>query len=106
MAGELERRRALRYPPFSTLIRVVCSSGTTGAAGAAARAVRERLDASGQPALGPAPLFRLRGRERSQVVVKAEDRGGAVAAVGEAVERVSAAKEHRAASFSVDVDPQ
>ena len=106
VAGELERRRALRYPPFSTLIRVVCSSGTTGAAGAAARAVRERLDASGQPALGPAPLFRLRGRERSQVVVKAEDRGGAVAAVGEAVERVSAAKEHRAASFSVDVDPQ
>ena len=26
LAGELERRRALSYPPFSTLIRVVCSA--------------------------------------------------------------------------------
>ncbi len=33
------RRRALRYPPFSTLIRVVCSSEVPGAALAAATAV-------------------------------------------------------------------
>ena len=26
IAGELERRRALRYPPFSHLIRIVCSA--------------------------------------------------------------------------------
>ena len=26
LAGELERRRALRYPPFSHLIRVVCAA--------------------------------------------------------------------------------
>ena len=30
LAEELERRRALRYPPFSTLIRVVCSSEAPG----------------------------------------------------------------------------
>jgi len=102
LAGELERRRALRYPPFSTLIRVVCSSTRAGAALAAAGAVRERLD----DALGPAPLFRLRGRERAQVVVKAADRAGAVAAVGEAVDAVAGGREHRAAAFSVDVDPQ
>jgi len=49
-----------------------------GAALAAASAVRERLP----EAMGPAPLFRLRGRERAQVVVKAQDRGAAVAQVG------------------------
>jgi primosomal protein N' (replication factor Y) (superfamily II helicase) len=102
LAGELERRGALRYPPFSTLIRVVCSSVEPGAALAAATAVRERLEF----ALGPAPLFRLRGRERAQVVVKAAERGPAIAAVGAAVHGVAGGRAHRAAAFSVDVDPQ
>ena len=102
LAEELARRRALRYPPFSTLIRVVCSSEAHGAALAAATAVRERLS----DALGPAPLFRLRGRERAQVVVKAQDRTAAVAQVGAAVQATAADRAHRAAAFSVDVDPQ
>jgi len=103
LAGELERRELLRYPPFSTLIRVVCSSEASGAADAAATAVRSRLGAG---AMGPAPLFRLRGRERSQVVVKAADRAAAITQVGTAVDEVAALRDHRAASFSVDVDPQ
>ena len=46
LAGELERRDALRYPPFSTLIRVVCSSSEPGAAhAAAARGARRGLGA-------------------------------------------------------------
>ncbi|HKE80443.1 MAG TPA: primosomal protein N', partial [Solirubrobacteraceae bacterium] len=97
LAGELERREGLRYPPFSTLIRVVCSSQAPGAALAAASAVRERLT----NALGPAPLFRLRGRERAQVVVKAAQRAPAVAAVGAAVRAVAGDRAHRAAAFSV-----
>src|SRR5205823_6041223 len=40
---ELVRREALRYPPFTDLIRVVCASAEPGAAAAAAAAVRERL---------------------------------------------------------------
>ena len=103
LAGELERRRALRYPPFSTLIRVVCSAEEPGPAHAAAAAIRERLTVT---ALGPAPLFRLRGRERSQLVVKAADRAAATREVDAAVRAVAGAKEHRLAAFSVDVDPQ
>jgi primosomal protein N' (replication factor Y) len=99
---ELERRQALRYPPFSTLIRVVCASEVVGAAHAAATAVQARLPGS----LGPAPLFRLRGKERSQVVIKAADRRAAIDQVDAAVREVAAAREHKAASFSVDVDPQ
>jgi primosomal protein N' (replication factor Y) (superfamily II helicase) len=100
-AAELERRRALRYPPFSTLIRIVTSSDRPGAAHAAAQAVRDGL---GPDALGPAPLFRLRGRERSQVVVKAARRAETIDTVREAVAAVVPG--HRGASFSVDVDPQ
>jgi primosomal protein N' (replication factor Y) len=106
LAAELERRRLLRYPPFSTLVRVVCSSPKPGAAHAAATDVHARLEAAGIEPLGPAPLFRLRGRERSQLVVKAADRAPAVAAIGAAVEAAAPAREHRAVAFSVDVDPQ
>ncbi len=104
LAAELERREALRYPPFSTLIRIVCSAEEAAPAHAAAQAVRDRL--VDQPAQGPAALFRLRGRERAQVVVKAADRRAAIDAVRAAVEAASADKAHRAAAFSVDVDPQ
>jgi primosomal protein N' (replication factor Y) (superfamily II helicase) len=102
-AEELRRREALSYPPFATLIRVVATSEQPGAAHAAAAAIRAGL---GPGALGPAPLFRLRGRERSQVVVKARQRAEGIAAVRAAVSTVAADRSHRAASLSVDVDPQ
>jgi primosomal protein N' (replication factor Y) len=135
-AGELERRRALRYPPYSHLIRIVCSAETAEQARAAAGAVRASLEqrlecvgsrgsatdpTSAAPAaipgrrsyagesatvLGPAALFRLRGRERSVLVVKAGHRSQAVQAVGEAVQTVAGGRTHAGVNFSVDVDPQ
>ncbi len=105
-AGELERRRALRYPPFGNLIRVVCSSPEPGPEQAAAEAVRERIDLSDGTVLGPAPLFRRQGRERSQLVVKSAERAPAISAVRRAVEEVSSDRAHSEASFAVDVDPQ
>jgi primosomal protein N' (replication factor Y) len=56
--------------------------------------------------LGPAPLFRLRGRERFQVVVKTSARAEAVHATGVAVDAAARERAHRDVSFSVDVDPQ
>jgi primosomal protein N' (replication factor Y) len=110
LKGELGRRRALRYPPYSSLIKVVCSSVEPGEAHLAAEAVRDRLERGSlaRMVLGPAPLFRLRGRERAQLVLKVppEERADAIGHVGAAVEEVARAKAHRAASFSVDVDPQ
>jgi primosomal protein N' (replication factor Y) len=102
LAGELMRRQALGYPPYGELIRIVCSSACEGVALEAARELRSRLRLEHAQLLGPAPLFRLRGRERAQIVVKAAERAAAVAAVGEAV----AAPLHRDAAVSVDVDPQ
>jgi primosomal protein N' (replication factor Y) len=111
LAGELDRRRALDYPPFSHLIRVVCSAEESARAREAATAVRGLLGlappADGpRSVLGPASLFRLRGRERESLVVKAAQRRPAVRAVGEAVSQVAAAREHQGVHFSVDVDPQ
>jgi primosomal protein N' (replication factor Y) len=110
VAGELERRRALGYPPFASLIRVVCSAREPEPAAAAAQAVRDRLGAPGATILGPAPLFRLKGRERMQLMLKAppgaEPRADAIRAVRRAVEAVAGDRSLGGASFSVDVDPQ
>jgi primosomal protein N' (replication factor Y) len=107
VTGELVRRRALDYPPFADLIRVVCSAESPEAPRAAAGEIGDAAaGAHGATVLGPAPLFRLRGRHRSQVVVKAHDRAAAVAAVRVAVDRAANRKEHRDVAFSVDVDPQ
>jgi primosomal protein N' (replication factor Y) len=106
LAGELERRRALAYPPFASLIRIVCSAPEPADADAAAQAVREGIAAPDAMVLGPAPLFRLRGRSRSQIVVKAPRRRAAVQAVAAAVDAVARTPAGRRASISVDVDPQ
>jgi primosomal protein N' (replication factor Y) len=106
VTGELARRRALDYPPFTDLIRVICSSEAPAAPRAASGEIAAAAAAApGATVLGPAPLFRLRGRYRSQVVVKAHDRAAAIAAVRVAVDRAANRKEHRDVSFSVDVDP-
>ncbi len=121
--GELQRRQALGYPPYTHLIRIVCSAPEASRAAAGARAVGAELErafggsspqlpatathqACAAQVLGPATLFRLRGRERRVLVVKGSNRRLAVSAVGAAVAAVAGAREHAGVSFSVDVDPQ
>ncbi len=109
--GELRRRKALAYPPFATLIRVICSALDGDAAYNASAALAARINAARQQpgqlaVLGPAPLFMLRGKSRQQLVVKAADRAAAVVAVREAVEALSGDRAHREVALSVDVDPQ
>jgi primosomal protein N' (replication factor Y) len=106
LADELGRRKALSYPPYGSLIRVVCSAVEPGEALAAATALRDRIDPPGTSVLGPAPLFRLRGRARSQLVLKSTERSASIAAVGAAVETVGPDAAKRGVSVSVDVDPQ
>lgn len=106
LTAELRRREALRYPPYSTLIRIHASAPAAPLADSVATALKQRLP----HALGPAPLFRLRGRERRQLVIKAAPegagRGEAIAAAADAVDAV--AREHRRDDIRLvcDVDPQ
>jgi primosomal protein N' (replication factor Y) len=106
LAEELQRREALRYPPFADLIRVVCSAPSPAPARAAADAIAAAVTVPDTELLGPAPLFRLRGRDRMQLVIKTTARAQAVDAVGAAVERAAGEKAFREVAFSVDVDPQ
>jgi primosomal protein N' (replication factor Y) len=105
VADELDRRRALRYPPFTSLIRIVCSAPGERDATTTATQIHERIEADGAVVLGPAPLFRLRGRFRTQVFVKAAERAAAIAAVGAAVDAVAPGAARRGVAVSVDVDP-
>jgi len=67
LEGELQRREALSYPPFSHLIRVVCSAERADRARAAARPCARRfsaqvrggetVDRDGATVLGPASCF-------------------------------------------------
>ena len=69
LAEELERRRELGYPPFRHLVRVVADGRE---AGDAMQLLGEIGAGLGGDVLGPAPLLRLRGRHRAQLLVKTD----------------------------------
>ena len=92
LAGELARREALRYPPFADSSGSCASREDPAPRSPRPRPCARALELAGAAVLGPAPLFRLRGRERGQLVVKAGERAAAVRAVGAAVDAVRAAR--------------
>ena len=111
--AELRLREELGYPPFGRLTRIVVE-GAAAEVERHAALVARRLEASAQridedvrpQILGPAPapLERLRGRDRSQLLIKAGDARVmaqvlAIAAVERTVARDSTLR------VVVDVDP-
>jgi primosomal protein N' (replication factor Y) len=101
---ELERRRALGYPPFRHLVRIVVSGPDLADATRALEELKAGLvDAE---LLGPAPLLRLRGRYRAQLVGKT-DRPRALATRAASLLSAAAPAMRRAGLTAVvDVDPQ
>jgi primosomal protein N' (replication factor Y) (superfamily II helicase) len=109
LAEELERRRALRYPPFSHLIEIGLAGADEERVESSAEAMRglvaERISDDDE-LLGPAPLFRLRGKHRRRLLIKSERRHQTVTAVREAVASAVRDRALRELAISVDVDPQ
>jgi primosomal protein N' (replication factor Y) len=103
LAGELERRRELGYPPFRHLVRIVVAGVDPGRAEQVLAELKPGLPGD---VLGPAPLIRLRGRFRAQLVAKT-DRPRAVAssAAGLLAAAAPAMRRHDLTAV-VDVDPQ
>jgi primosomal protein N' (replication factor Y) (superfamily II helicase) len=109
LAGEVERRRALRYPPFSHLVRAVLKSESEKrldeASSKLAALLRDTLPGDAE-LLGPAPMFRVRNRHRRRLLTKSDDRDATVEAIREAVERLAVDRTLREVAIGVDVDPQ
>jgi primosomal protein N' (replication factor Y) len=104
LAGELERRRALGYPPFRHLVRIEVSGPEPDAPFTALAELKAGLGDG--DVLGPAPALRLRGRFRAQLVAKT-DRPRAVAARAARLLAAAAPAMRRAGlAVVVDVDPQ
>jgi primosomal protein N' (replication factor Y) len=104
LAGELERRRELGYPPFRHLVRIVVAGPDPDAPARALSELRDGLP--GADLLGPAPLLRLRGRYRAQLVAKTDQPRGVAAAAGRLLAAASPAMRRAGLSVVVDVDPQ
>lgn len=109
LQAELARREALSYPPFATLVRVELSAPDARVVEAAAQRTAAGLRGAlprDATLLGPAPRFRLRDRERRQLLVKAAERETVVDAVRKAVDAAVGARALKGVQLSVDVDPQ
>ena len=108
LAGELERRRALGYPPFRHLVRVVATGPDADATAAVLAELAPRLADAARDAelLGPVPLLRLRGRYRVQILVKTETPRPVAARAGRLLAAAATAMRRDGLSASVDVDPQ
>jgi primosomal protein N' (replication factor Y) (superfamily II helicase) len=101
--GELERRRELGYPPFRHLVRIVVTGPDLGAPLQALAELKEGLPGD---LLGPAPLLRLRGRYRAQLVAKTEQPRRLAAEAGRLLNAAAPAMRRAGLTAVVDVDPQ
>jgi primosomal protein N' (replication factor Y) len=113
MAGELERRRALGYPPFARLVLVRLDGTNDAVVERAAHALGQRLRARaaelglGETAvLGPAPptVARVRGRYRWQLLLRHADVRG-LRALARAARAGTAPARAEPVRIVVDVDP-
>jgi primosomal protein N' (replication factor Y) len=108
LAGELERRRELRYPPFRHLVRIVAAGPSPEGPSALLDELRRGLEA-GTPddeLLGPAPLLRLRGRHRASLLAKTQRPGALGARAGRLLAGAAKAMRRDGLTAAVDVDPQ
>ena len=109
-AREINFRKLMRYPPFTALINITVHDEDYNKANSASAFVAGKLrEASGEGLLrvlgpAPAPLARLRGEYRFQVLIKTRNRKVAREALDLAMDQAAAAG-HNLRSISVEVDP-
>ncbi len=106
LADELERRRELGYPPFRHLVRVLVTSPSERAGLTLLEELRAGLDGQDGELLGPAPLFRLRGKHRAQLVAKTDEPRRLAARTARLLAAAAPAMRRAGLTAVVDVDPQ
>ncbi|HWP43519.1 MAG TPA: primosomal protein N', partial [Blastocatellia bacterium] len=107
---EISFRRSMHYPPFTALINICIHDKEFDRANLAsidlARELREATTDSSLRVLGPAPapIARLKGEHRFQILIKARSRARAREALDAAMDRAMALG-HNPRSISIEVDP-
>ncbi len=104
--GELARRRELGYPPFRHLVRVLVSGPDREDALQVLTELAEGLRGVPGDLLGPAALFRLRGRHRAQLVIKTDRPREVASRAGRLLAAAAPAMRNADLAVVVDVDPQ
>jgi len=104
LEGELERRRELGYPPFCHLVRIVVAGADPEQPLTALRELASRFQEG--ELLGPAPLLRLRGRYRAQLIAKTAEPRRVAARAGRLLAEAAPAMRRAGLTVVVDVDPQ
>jgi primosomal protein N' (replication factor Y) len=104
LAEELARRKALGYPPFRNIVRVLISGRTADAPLRALTELKSRLASDG--VVGPAALPRLRGRHRAQLVAKTDAPRAMAAQAGRWLAAAAPSMRKAGLTATVDVDPQ
>ncbi len=107
---EIGFRRSMHYPPFTALINILVRDKEFDRANTAATDLARELKQLAQEAslrvLGPAPapIARLKGEHRFQLLIKARSRQRAREVLDVAMDRL-AALGHNLRSISIEVDP-
>lgn len=104
LAEELERRRALGYPPFRHIVRILVAGPSEDEPLRALTELRGRL--AGGDVVGPAPLPRLRARHRAQLIAKTDAPRSVASQAGRWLSAAAPAMRKAGLTASVDVDPQ
>ena len=106
LAEELERRRELGYPPFRHLVRIVASGSEAGDPLRLLGEIASGLAAQHADVLGPAPLLRLRGRHRAQLLAKTNSVRSVASRTARLLAAAAPAMRKAGVTAAVDVDPQ
>ena len=106
LAQELRRREELEYPPFSHLVSLTVSGPDADGPLRALRELRDALEQPGIALIGPAPLLRLRGRFRAQLVAKTQSPRAYATRAASLLSAAAPAMRRDGLAGVVDVDPQ
>jgi primosomal protein N' (replication factor Y) len=106
LAYELARREELGYPPFRHLVSIVVSGPELARPLRALEELREALRLPGVTLLGPAPLLRLRGRQRVQLLAKTASPRALAGRAAALLAAAASSMRRDGLRAVVDVDPQ
>ncbi|MGH2932481.1 MAG: replication restart helicase PriA, partial [Gaiellaceae bacterium] len=106
LEGEIDRRRELNYPPFRHLVRILVSGPGQADPLQALTELAAGLESADAEIVGPAPLYRLRGRYRAQLVAKTARPRELASRAGQLLSAAAPAMRKADLAVVVDVDPQ